>query len=92
MPCSRKSGNSDPLRDKPEETPERLLCALWAHRRRRAGFGALGDPRWPAAARRLRGIRTLRELLARKKSGVPLAHLTQRQTFLVSSSSPVPMP
>jgi release factor glutamine methyltransferase len=70
-----------PLPDKPEETPERLLCALWStacgapvsvDRAVRDGLPALDA----AATGRLH------ELLARKKSGVPLAHLTQRQTFL----------
>lgn len=70
-----------PLPDKPEETAERLLCALW-----RTACGAPvsvdralrnGLPALDAAA----GAR-LRELLELKKSGVPLAHLTQRQTFL----------
>jgi release factor glutamine methyltransferase len=70
-----------PLSDKPEETPERLLCALWrtaagapvsAHRALRDGLAPLDAA---AAAR-------LGELLARKKSGVPLAHLTERQNFL----------
>lgn len=70
-----------PLPDKPEETSERLLCALWrtacgapvsVDRAVRDGLPALDA----AAAERLR------ELLELKKSGVPLAHLTQRQTFL----------
>ena len=70
-----------PLPDKPEETPERLLCALWrtaagtpvsAHRAVRDGLPPLDA----AASGRLR------ELLERKKSGVPLAHLTGRQAFL----------
>jgi release factor glutamine methyltransferase len=70
-----------PLPDKPEETPERLLCALWrtaagapvcAQRAVRDGLPPLDAA---AAAR-------LGELLERKKSGVPLAHLTGRQAFL----------
>jgi release factor glutamine methyltransferase len=70
-----------PLPDKPEETDERLLCALW-----RTAWGAPvsvdravrdGLPALDAAA-----SGRLRELLELKKSGVPLAHLTQRQTFL----------
>src|SRR5438105_8013569 len=70
-----------PLPDKPEETPERLLAALWST--------ACGVPvsvdRAPQAS--LPALDTdsherLRELIERKKAGVPLAHLTERQTFL----------
>src|SRR5512138_3324514 len=70
-----------PLPDKPEETPERLLSALWStacgspvsvDRARQDGLPALDD----VCLERLRG------LLERKKAGVPLAHLTERQTFL----------
>jgi len=70
-----------PLPDKPEETPEGLLAALWStacgqplsvDRASQATLPALNDA---AAAR-------LRELLEKRKSGVPLAHLTQRQTFM----------
>ena len=70
-----------PLPDKPEETPERLLSALWStacgapvsvDRAREDGLPELDD----ASLERLRG------LLERKKAGVPLAHLTERQTFL----------
>ena len=69
------------LPDKPEETPERLLSALWStacgapvsvDRAREDGLPTLDD----ASLERLRG------LLERKKAGVPLAHLTERQTFL----------
>src|SRR2546421_11776397 len=70
-----------PLADKPEETPERLPSALWST--------ACGAPvsvdRAPAGslpeldqAR----LERLRSLIERKKAGVPLAHLTERQTFL----------
>jgi release factor glutamine methyltransferase len=70
-----------PLPDKPEETPEGLLAALWStacgnplsvDRASQATLPALND----AAATRLR------ELLEKRKSGVPLAHLTERQTFM----------
>lgn len=70
-----------PLPDKPEETPEGVLAALWStacgspvsiDRARRDALPELDEG---AAAR-------LRELVARKKAGVPLAHLTERQTFL----------
>ncbi|HZE59755.1 MAG TPA: HemK/PrmC family methyltransferase [Burkholderiales bacterium] len=70
-----------PLPDKPEETPERLLSALWstacgapvsADRAVPGALPALDD----ASRERLHG------LIERKKAGVPLAHLTERQTFL----------
>jgi release factor glutamine methyltransferase len=70
-----------PLPDKPEETPERLLAALWntacgspvsVDRATSAPLPALDEA---AQAR-------LRELIERRKAGVPLAHLTERQTFL----------
>lgn len=70
-----------PLDDKPEETPERVLCALWrtACGRPVSADRALRDglpPLDAAAAARLR------ELVARRREGVPLAHLTGRQSFL----------
>ena len=70
-----------PLPDKPEETPEGLLAALWStacgnpvsvDRAPKANLPELDEA---SAAR-------LRELIERRKGGVPLAHLTQRQTFL----------
>ena len=74
-----------PLPDKPEETPEGLLCALWSTacgapmsaeravlRSEPAQLPTLDDQ----AYERLIG------LLERKKAGVPLAHLTERQSFL----------
>jgi release factor glutamine methyltransferase len=70
-----------PQPDKPEETPAGVLRALW--------FSAAGEPRSvattdaqplpridPATATRLK------QLLERKREGVPLAHLTGRQSFL----------
>ena len=74
-----------PLPDKPEETPEGLLCALWSTAcgapvsAERAVSSAASDA-LPAlddhAYERLIG------LLERRKAGVPLAHLTERQSFL----------
>jgi release factor glutamine methyltransferase len=70
-----------PLPDKPEETPERLLAALWSTAcgapvsADRAASGAL--PALDDAS-----LERLRSLIDRKKAGVPLAHLTARQTFL----------
>ena len=69
------------LPDKPEETPEGVLCALWAT--------ACGEPVSvdravcaPLPALDKESHERLRELIERRKSGVPLAHLTERQTFL----------
>src|SRR5438067_2428842 len=70
-----------PPPDKPEETSEGLLCALWAT--------ACGEPvsvdravgaALPALDKE--SYERLRELIERRKAGVPLAHLTARQTFL----------
>ncbi len=69
------------LPDKPEETPEGVLCALWAT--------ACGEPVSvdralcaPLPTLDQQSYERLRELLERRKAGVPLAHLTERQTFL----------
>lgn len=69
------------LPDKPEETADSVLRALW--------LLASGTP---AAASRALGFalpdldeaqsKKLRELIDRKRSGVPLAHLTGRQEFM----------
>ncbi len=70
-----------PLPDKPEETPEAVACALW--------LAAAGTPVSAVEALRLdlpelgpEGEERLRDLLARKRSGTPLAHLTGRQSFM----------
>src|SRR5258706_6915480 len=70
-----------PLPDKPEETPERLLCALWST--------ACGAPvsvdrasQGSLPALDTGSLERLRELLERRKAGVPLAHITERQSFL----------
>jgi release factor glutamine methyltransferase len=70
-----------PLPDKPEETPELALRALW--------HAANGKPvSVDRAARDLLpplddgAFERLRGLLERRKAGTPLAHLTQRQNFL----------
>jgi len=70
-----------PVPDKPEETAEGVLCALWSTASGapvsvdRAGGDALPmlDPE---------GLERLHGLIERRKSGVPLAHLTERQTFM----------
>ena len=70
-----------PLPDKPEETPERLLSALWSTA---CGAPVSADRALPATLPQLDGesLERLRALIERKKTGVPLAHLTERQTFL----------
>lgn len=70
-----------PQPDKPEETPESTLRALW--------LCACGTP---TAVTRVQGKElpplgpsqqsALGSLVDRRRSGVPLAHLTQRQEFL----------
>jgi release factor glutamine methyltransferase len=69
------------LPDKPEETPESTLRALW--------FTAAGSPRSAEAAMGGEippldeaGRTRLLALLDRRFSGVPLAHLTERQRFV----------
>lgn len=69
------------LPDKPEETADSTLRALWftaAGMPRSAQAAMAGD--LPALAEAQR--QGLRELLDRRLAGVPLAHLTGRQQFL----------
>src|SRR5258706_13218695 len=70
-----------PLPDKPEETPERLLSALWSTA---CGAPVSADRALPAALPVLdeAGFERPRAPLARKRAGGPPAHLTQRQTIL----------
>lgn len=70
-----------PLPDKPEETAEAALRALWCT--------ACGEPISVARAHGralpdLDGdkLERLRGLIERKRNGVPLAHLTERQAFM----------
>ncbi|MGQ0652029.1 MAG: N5-glutamine methyltransferase family protein [Betaproteobacteria bacterium] len=70
-----------PSPDKPEETAERTLCALWSTASGRpVSAERASEETLPAldAAAQAR----LRELIELRRSGVPLAHLTQRQFFL----------
>jgi release factor glutamine methyltransferase len=77
----RLSTSLVPQRDKPEETPEATLLALWSV--------AAGRP---LSARRAllempadlddEGTARLARLVERRLSGVPLAHLTGRQHFM----------
>ena len=69
------------LEDKPEETPVSTLRALW--------FKAAGDPKSTQAAQSgdlpaLSAAQqaTLKELVDKRLSGVPLAHITGRQQFM----------
>jgi len=69
------------LPDKPEETPESTLRALW--------YTAAGTPRSAEAAREgslpaldAAGETRLDALVQKRLMGVPLAHLTQRQRFV----------
>ncbi len=71
-----------PLPDKPEETPEGILQALW--------ITAAGTPISVQRAMEMEnlpqlddiGVARLRTLLDRKKAGAPLGYLTGRQSFL----------
>lgn len=69
------------LPDKPEETPESTLRALWhkaAGRALSAEAAMMGElPPLDAAAHA-----NLADLLAQRLTGVPLAHLTERQHFV----------
>jgi release factor glutamine methyltransferase len=69
------------LPDKPEETPMSMLRALW--------LAAAGDPCSVAAAQTRElpalgadGREALQRLVERRMAGVPLAHLTGRQSFM----------
>jgi release factor glutamine methyltransferase len=70
-----------PLPDKPEESPEGVLCALWSTA---SGHPLSVDRAVRATLPQLdpAGVERLRGLIERKRAGVPLAHLTERQTFL----------
>jgi len=69
------------LPDKPEETPENTLQALW--------WTAFGEPRSVEAASKLSvpdltslQVARLQEYIERRLSGTPLAHITGRQQFM----------
>lgn len=70
-----------PLADKPEETPHGLLCSLW-HTAAGVPVSAERAPKMALPPLLHDTHNRLRSLLRLKKSGVPLAHLTQRQYFL----------
>jgi release factor glutamine methyltransferase len=77
----RLSASLVPQRDKPEETPESTLCALWSVAAgsplstRKAVHETLGELDDEGVAR-------LVGLVERRLSGIPLAHLTERQHFM----------
>lgn len=69
------------LPDKPEETPENILLALW--------HTSVGNPKSAELAATAdlielneQNVSTLRALVDKRLSGVPLAHLTGRQCFM----------
>ena len=69
------------LPDKPNETPESTLRAIW--------FAAAGNPRGIERSQATdlptldeKGRSRLAEMIAQRRAGVPLAHLTGRQDFL----------
>jgi len=69
------------LADKPEETGDSTLRALW--------FTAAGNPKSAQAAAAVslpsldaHGVTALRSLVARRVAGEPLSHLTERQQFM----------
>ncbi len=72
-------GHWVPQPDKPEETPEVTLQALW--------FAAANDPRGLARvdgklpALDAAGSARLKEMVGRRIQGIPLAHITGRQSF-----------
>lgn len=74
-------GFFEPHSDKPEETPETVLKSLWMR--------AAGEPAsvsavngHPLPSLQAAQMQELRILLARKREGAPLAHLTGRQSFM----------
>jgi release factor glutamine methyltransferase len=70
-----------PLPDKPEESAEGVLCALWsAACGRPVSIDRAAHGHLPELDES--GVERLRALIERKRAGVPLAHLTERQTFL----------
>jgi len=70
-----------PHGDKPEETPESVLRALWfCAAGQPLSIGRINGSALPEIGSR--GAACLRALIERKRAGVPLAHLTGRQEFL----------
>ena len=70
-----------PHSDKPEETAESVLSALWLQAAGRpTAIGRINGSALPAID--APAVVTLQSLIERKREGVPLAHLTGRQEFL----------
>jgi len=69
------------LPDKPEETPDSTLCALW---HTAAGVPVSAQKAGGLALRLLNAteIERLRELISQRIAGIPLAYLTGRQHFM----------
>jgi release factor glutamine methyltransferase len=78
---SRLSSSLVPQRDKPEETPEATLRALWsvAVGRPQSTRKAIGAPEEELDDE---GVARLAGLVEVRLSGIPLAHLTGRQHFM----------
>lgn len=69
------------LPDKPDESAEATLQALW-HRAAGRALSVQAAQETPLPELDAAGEASLRELLARRLSGVPLAHLTERERFM----------
>lgn len=69
------------LNDKPEETPDSTLRALW-YRAAGMPISAQGVCDAPLPELDCEGISVLHELLRQRFAGKPLAHLTERQQFM----------
>ena len=69
------------LKDKPEETPESTLDALWLFVQGRP-VPAIRAPMEPLSPLSPSQERQLQEITARRLSGEPLAHITGRQSFM----------
>ena len=74
-------GFFQPHADKPEETPESVLKALWFHAAGRPmSIGRINGSPLPEIDGG--GLARLNQLIERKRAGIPLAHITGRQQFL----------
>jgi len=69
------------LPDKPEETPDSTLRALW-HAAADAPVSVQKAVALPLPALDADGVERLQTLIAQRVAGIPLAHLTGRQNFM----------
>jgi release factor glutamine methyltransferase len=69
------------LPDKPDESAEATLQALW-HRASGRALSVQAAQETPLPALDAAGEAALQSLLARRLAGVPLAHLTERERFM----------